>query len=133
MPALRLRQLRFLHELNQANLRRVVSIFGLRLVLRDHARPRLQHRRRMHVSLRIEELRHPDFFPQNPCYLRHFPLRPSLALSYWLGSFGLTPWLFKYSRRFFSFLNMPHALAARNRRKAPNPTNLLFLETCSSI
>src|SRR5205814_8435590 len=41
-------------------------------MLRDHAWPRLQHRRRTHFALRIEKLRHPDFFPQNSCYLCHF-------------------------------------------------------------
>jgi hypothetical protein len=40
----------------------------------------------MHITLRIEELRHPDFFPQNSRYLCHFLLRPSLALAIgWLA------------------------------------------------
>src|SRR5690348_12766652 len=79
MPTFGLAQLRFLHEFHQADLRAVVSVFGLRLVLRDHTRSSLQHGRRMHIALRIEELRHADLFPQNSCYLCHFLLRPSLA------------------------------------------------------
>src|SRR6266700_7780047 len=63
VPPHRTRQPRLFHEFNQADLRLVVSVFRLRLVLRDHARPRLQHGRRMHLAARIEELRHPDFFP----------------------------------------------------------------------
>src|SRR5437667_2190211 len=72
VPAHGLRESRLLHEFNQANLRAVVSIFRLRLVLRDHTGASLQHRRRMHLAPRIEELCHPDFFSQNSCYLCHF-------------------------------------------------------------
>src|SRR6266496_5047946 len=96
-------------------------------MLCDHARASLQNRRRTHITLRIEELRHPDFFPQNSCYLCHFLIpvwRGALArvpfqrgLSYWLGSFGLAPslvcvacipfksfgFVFAYDRRLFMF------------------------------
>src|SRR5208282_3655824 len=34
-----------------------------------------QHRRRPHIALRIEELRHADFLAQNSCNSRHFLLR----------------------------------------------------------
>src|SRR5438067_2517261 len=60
-------------------------------MLRDHAWPRLQHRRRTHFALRIEQLRHPDFFAQNSCYLCHFLLffqNPSLAIAIgWVASY----------------------------------------------
>src|SRR5271156_6483968 len=55
------RQLLFFHKFDEADLGRLVSVFGLGLVLRNHTRPCLQHRRRPHIALRIEELRHADF------------------------------------------------------------------------
>ena len=63
VPARGLREARLFHEFHQADLRAVVAVFGLRLVLRNHARPRLQHGRRMHLAPRVEQLRHSDFFP----------------------------------------------------------------------
>jgi hypothetical protein len=74
-------QLLFFHKLDQANLRRLVSVFGAGLVLRNHARSRLQHRRRPHIALRIEELRHADLLAQNSCDSRHFLLRSQLGSS----------------------------------------------------
>src|SRR5579872_2533685 len=47
----RLGQARLFYEFHQANLRRIVAISSLRLVLRDHARTRLQDRRRTHIAL----------------------------------------------------------------------------------
>src|SRR5437763_9593201 len=79
MPLHRLREPRLLHKFNQTDLRRRVSIPGLRFVLRDHARTGLQDRRRMHITLVIEELRHPDFLSQTSRYFRHFLLHPSMA------------------------------------------------------
>src|SRR5438105_8253191 len=55
-------QPRFLDELDQANLRRLVAVFGRGLTLSDHARAGLQDRRRADVTLVIEQLRHADFF-----------------------------------------------------------------------
>src|SRR5579864_773018 len=72
VPTHRTRQPRLFHEFNQTNLSGIVSVFGLRFVLSDHAGARLQHGRRAHIALRIEELRHPDFLSQNSCYLCHF-------------------------------------------------------------
>ena len=69
-------QARFLHELDQADLRRVISVAGLGLVLRNHARTRLQNGRRMHVALVVEELRHSDFLAQNSGYFCHFNSSP---------------------------------------------------------
>src|SRR5450432_3066307 len=76
MPLHRLGKTRFLHEFNQANLRGRVAVFGLGLVLRDDARASLQNRRRMNVTLVIEELRHADFFSENSSYFCHFPFSP---------------------------------------------------------
>jgi hypothetical protein len=74
-----LRQLLLFHKLDQANLRRLVAVFGLGLVLRNHAWSRLQHRRRPHIALRIEELRHADLLAQNSRNSSHFFSIPSLA------------------------------------------------------
>src|SRR5437660_6008347 len=74
---------RLFYEFNQTDLSGIVSVFGLRLVLGDHAWPSLQHRRRTHIALRVEQLRHADFFPQNSCYFCHLLFysfqHPSLA------------------------------------------------------
>src|SRR6185437_14836338 len=86
-----LRQARLFHELDQADLRGIVAVFGLRFVLRDHTGASLQHGRRTHIALRIEELRHPDFLSQNSCYLCHFLLRPSLASAIGWGASGSRP------------------------------------------
>ena len=58
-------------ELAQAYLGRNISIAGGCFLLGHYARPRLQHRRRMHIALLIKELRHADFFTENSCYLCH--------------------------------------------------------------
>ena len=85
-PRIGLGQPRFLHELDQADLRRVVSVFGLRLVLRDHAGPGLQNGGRMHVALVVEELRHADFLAQNSGYFCHFSSPLQLGrMAHWLG------------------------------------------------
>jgi hypothetical protein len=69
-------QARFLHEFDQTDLRRIVAVAGLGLVLRDHARTRLQNGGRMHITLIVEELRHSDFFAQNSGYFCHFNSSP---------------------------------------------------------
>src|SRR5271170_8216499 len=74
VSASRLGQPRLFHELNQADLRGNVSIFGLRFVLRDHAGTSLQHGRGMNVALVVEELRHADFLAQNSSYLCHISI-----------------------------------------------------------
>src|SRR5277367_1590843 len=58
VSASRLGQPRLFHELNQADLRGNIAVFGLRLVLRDYAGSSLQHGRRMNVALVVKELRH---------------------------------------------------------------------------
>ena len=75
----RLGQPRFLHELDQADLRGNVAVAGLGLVLRNHARTRLQNGGGMHVALVVEELRHADFFAQNSGYFCHFILLRELS------------------------------------------------------
>src|SRR5438309_2631400 len=75
VTAHRLRESLFFDELHQSDLRRLVAVAGRSLVLRDHARTSLQHRRRTDLALRVKQLRHPDFFPQNSRYLCHFLLR----------------------------------------------------------
>src|SRR5215470_2466077 len=77
MPAHGLSQPRLFYEFDQSDLSGLVSVFGLGLRLRDHAGASLQHRRRTHVALRVEQLRHADFLAQNSCYLCH-----NSALSY---------------------------------------------------
>src|SRR5277367_3311914 len=47
------------------------AVFGLRLMLRDHAGSSLQHGHGMHVALVIEELRHADLLAENSSYLCH--------------------------------------------------------------
>src|SRR5438093_5285062 len=46
----RLRQPRLFHKFDQPELCTVVAVSRLRLMLRDHAWPRLQHRRRTHFA-----------------------------------------------------------------------------------
>src|SRR5215510_14095891 len=86
VSAHRLRQPRLFHEFYEANLCGFIAVFSLGLCLRDHAWPRLQHGRRTHLTVRVEELRHADFFPQNSCYLCHFLLHPSLAFAIGWGA-----------------------------------------------
>ena len=57
----RFREPRFLDELDQADLHRVVAVFGRVLALRDDARSGFQHGGGADVALVIEQLRHPDF------------------------------------------------------------------------
>ena len=81
----RLGQPRLLHELDQADLRRLVSVFRGRLVLRDHARTSLQHGDRANIALRVKQLRHPDFLAENSRDLRcHFLLHSQLGSQRWL-------------------------------------------------
>jgi hypothetical protein len=56
---------RRLYKLDQPDLRRVISILGRRLQLRNHAWAGLQHRNGMHLALLVEDLRHADLFTQN--------------------------------------------------------------------
>src|ERR1035438_4130941 len=79
VSAHRLGQLLFFYKLDQANLRRLVAVARLGLVLRNHARSRLQHGRRPHIALRIEELRHADFLAETSCYSCHFLLHSQHA------------------------------------------------------
>src|SRR5262249_30700982 len=51
-----------LHELDQPDLRGFVTFFRSALELRDHARPGLKHRNRMHIALVVIDLGHADFF-----------------------------------------------------------------------
>src|SRR5580658_958354 len=134
MSTHRLGQLFFFDKFDQADLRRYVTVFRLGLVLRNHARSRLQHRRRPHIALRIEELRHADLLAQNSRDSRHFRLRsqhgsPNTDGGYWLGvglicaftrpvTGGLS---FKYSSWFFLFLNPLQIPPAINRRRAADP------------
>jgi hypothetical protein len=62
MALLGLAQPRLLHELDEADLGRVVTVPSRRLALRDDARPSLQHRGGMHLAITVEQLRHADFF-----------------------------------------------------------------------
>ena len=57
-----LSQTRLFNELDESDLGSIVSIAGLRFMLRDHARACLQDSRGMDVALVVEELRHADFF-----------------------------------------------------------------------
>src|SRR5579871_5493589 len=76
-------QLRLLHQFDQADLRRLVTVFGRRLMLCNHARAGLQHRHGAHIALRVEQLRHADFFAQNSGDSRcHFLLRPAWVASW---------------------------------------------------
>jgi hypothetical protein len=61
----RLCEPRFLHELDQAYLHRLVALARRRLLLRDDARASLQHRDRADVTLVIKQLRHADLFSDN--------------------------------------------------------------------
>src|SRR5207237_9820690 len=106
----RLREPRLLHEFHQADLRRRVSIPGLRVVLRDHARTGLKNRRWMHVALVVKELRHPDFLSQNSRYLRHFLLRSSMARWLLAGLCGAGALAREASLRRTAEGGCPHAL-----------------------
>src|SRR5205823_14608818 len=106
----RLRQARLLHAFHQTDLRRGVAIPGLRFVLRDHARTRLQNRRWMHVALVVKELRHPDFLSQNSRYLRHFLLRSSMARWLLAGLCGAGALAREASLRRTAEGGCPHAL-----------------------
>ena len=66
VPTHRLVDARTLDELHQADLRRFVTIFSGGLALRHHARAGLQHRDRAHVAFAVEQLRHADFFADDP-------------------------------------------------------------------
>src|SRR5579872_4066629 len=80
MALRRLGQPRLLHKLHQANLRRFVTVFDGRLVLRHHTRTSLQHCDRAHIALRVEQLRHADLLAQNARNSdRHLSSPPSLA------------------------------------------------------
>src|SRR5271166_444007 len=84
----RLGQSRLFHKLDQADLRGNISVLGLRLVLRDHAGPSLQHGHGMNVALVVKELRHADFLTENSSYLCHisiFSAQPAWPLGYGLG------------------------------------------------
>src|SRR6185503_20657923 len=48
-------------RLDEPELYGLVAVLLGRLHLRDDARPRLQHGRRMHAAVRSEQLRHADF------------------------------------------------------------------------
>src|ERR1700680_4962478 len=82
--ASRLGQSRLFHELDQTNLSGNISILGLRLMLRDHAGPSLQHGRGMNVALVVEELRHANFLAQDSSYLCHFSSSPLTSVAVWL-------------------------------------------------
>src|SRR3984893_5762424 len=84
VSALRFGQSRFLHEFDQADLSRLVTVFRRGLMLRNHAGPRLQHRDRANIAFGVEQLRHADFLAQNPCNLdRHFLIpRPAWLVDY---------------------------------------------------
>jgi hypothetical protein len=62
MPGHRLIDALFLDELDQAQLHGLIAVFGRRLTLHDHARPRLQHRNRHHRAVGTENLSHPNLF-----------------------------------------------------------------------
>ena len=49
------------HELDQAQLHRVVSVLGDRFALHDDTGPHLQRRYRHHLPVRSEDLRHANF------------------------------------------------------------------------
>src|SRR5579872_1446097 len=69
-------------------------------MLRDDAGAGLQNRDRANVALRVEQLRHADFFAQNACNSRcHFLLHPAwLALL--AGSVARAPSPAKYSEAY---------------------------------
>src|SRR5450432_3118834 len=64
-----------LHELNQADLCGLVSVFSGPLDLRDHAWTSLQHRYRMNIAFIVEDLRHADLLSYNS--VNHFSLLSS--------------------------------------------------------
>src|SRR5450631_2561573 len=72
----RLVDLATLHKLNQADLRGAVTVAGQRLQLGHYAGTRLQYGDRVHFTLVVEQLRHPDLLAQNPCH-RHGALLTS--------------------------------------------------------
>src|SRR5579872_4020238 len=86
-------QARLFYELDQADLRGNVSVFGRSLVLRNDAGTSLQDGRGMNVALIVEELRHANFFAENPSYLCHcLFFSPLTSLAVWLLA-GASPLL----------------------------------------
>src|SRR5580704_8904265 len=102
------RQPRFLYELDQTDLGGHIAVFGLGLVLSDHAGSSLQHGSRMHVALVIEELRHADLFSQDSSYLCHFLLRSQLGQ--WLLAGELIALCFAPKRTKSYLCSLPNAL-----------------------
>src|SRR5579883_1089918 len=69
-------QLRFLDHLDKPDLCGIVSVFRRCLTLGDDARPCLDHGCGTYFTIRIEQLRHPDFFSNNSDNC-HFLFSPS--------------------------------------------------------
>src|SRR5262249_55642619 len=60
-------------RLDEPELYGFVAVLLGGLHLRDDARPRLQHCRRMHTTVGAEQLRHPDFFSDQSSDHRYLP------------------------------------------------------------